>query len=165
MSTVKSPTFEAGPGAQHHNPVSTGKWRNPENQVDKDCSFSPSTEGEMGKLERSSSLSVWEDPEHRHADQSTVPEKPAASTGSGGSGKKRPTKSTVPDEPVAPIGSHDHRQKQCQTATRAQEDVSGPQPESRDLNNDDETDSWRTALEQYQAETTRALSTLFMNMK
>ena len=161
MSTVKSPTFEAGPGAQHHNPVSTGMWRNQENQVDKDCRFSPSTEGEMGKLERFSALSVWEDPEHRHADQSTVFEKPAASTGLGGPGIKRPTKSTVPDEPVvligsehrradqstvpdepvAPIGSHDHRQNQCQAATSAQEDVSGPQPESRDSNNDDETDS------------------------
>jgi len=165
MSTVKSPTFEAGPGAHHHNPVSTGMWNNPENQVDKDCSFSPSTEGEMGKLKRSSALSGWGDPERRRVDQSTVPEKPAASTGSGGSGKKRPTKSTVPDEPVVPIGSHDHRQNQCQAATRAQKDVSGPQPESRYSDNDDETDSWRTALEQYQAETTRALSTLFMNMK
>jgi len=120
-----------------------------------------------------------------------VPVEPAVSIGSDDQPTTRPA---VPVEPAVPIGSDDRRvvihsdskehvtcvaetqpsdphdgdvssQTEYVTPRHAPEEGDEPQPESGEAPNNDEEGPLRSALEQYQAETFRALSTLLMNMK
>jgi len=120
-----------------------------------------------------------------------APVEPAVSIGSDDQPTTRPA---VPVEPAVPIGSDDRRvvihsdskehvtcvaetqpsdphdgdvssQTEYVTPRHAPEEGDEPQPESGEAPNNDEEGPLRSALEQYQAETFRALSTLLMNMK
>jgi len=127
----------------------------------------------------------------RRATRPAVPVEPAVSIGSDDQPTTRPA---VPVEPAVPIGSDDRRvvihsdskehvtcvaetqpsdphdgdvssQTEYVTPRHAPEEGDEPQPESGEAPNNDEEGPLRSALEQYQAETFRALSTLLMNMK